>query len=68
MHARGAKVKTKSFIANILGEWDVSHDGTVSKMEFRQNIRKLLDDKSVVAKEMDTLFDKLDADHSGVSK
>jgi len=58
-------VKTKSFIADIAREWDTSRDGSVSKMEFRQNIRKLLEDKNADAKEMDRLFDQLDADRSG---
>ena len=42
---------------------DPNRDGTVSKMEFRQNVRKLIDKQDV--KEVDKLFDDLDSDKSG---
>ena len=44
--------------------WDPNRDGTITKMEFRGNIRKLVPDK-VDVKDIDKLFDRFDADKSG---
>jgi Ca2+-binding EF-hand superfamily protein len=45
-------------------EWDPNGDGKISKMEFRQDIRKLLGMETDV-REIDALFESLDADSGG---
>ena len=55
--------KTK-FITELMKQWDPNRDGTITKMEFRGNIRKLVPDK-VDVKDIDKLFDRFDADKSG---
>jgi Ca2+-binding EF-hand superfamily protein len=54
----------QGFIAALMRDWDPNRDGVISKMEFRQNVRKLVPQKHD-AKDVDTLFDKLDLDRSG---
>jgi Ca2+-binding EF-hand superfamily protein len=51
------------FVADLVLEWDPNRDGTVSKMEFRSNVRKLVSGASTA--ESDALFAQLDADASG---
>ena len=53
----------EAWLAEMMRQWDPNRDGTITKMEFRQNVRKLVDKQDV--KEVDKLFDKLDKDHSG---
>lgn len=53
----------KIVISDLMREWDPNADGEISRMEFRQNLRKLLDEP--VASEIDALFISLDIDKSG---
>lgn len=50
-------------VAELIREWDPNGDGSITKMEFRQDVRKLLDKPDV--RDIDALFEKLDADNSG---
>ena len=75
--ARGERSK---FFADLFLEWDPNRDGGISKMELRVGVRKLLDSVTVGmgpnevppwvkgavdVKEVDALFESLDADKSG---
>ena len=65
LHAQSAQAKDKSkFIADLMRDWDPNRDGTITKMEFRANVRKLVPEK-VDVKEVDNLFETLDVDKSG---
>ena len=55
----------EKFIVDLMREWDPNRDGTITKMEFRQNLRAMLPDDKPDVKECDKLFDMLDADRSG---
>uniref|UniRef100_A0A7S2IJD3 EF-hand domain-containing protein n=1 Tax=Haptolina brevifila TaxID=156173 RepID=A0A7S2IJD3_9EUKA len=46
-------------------EWDPNNDGSVTKQEFRLSIRKLFGKTKVDTKEVDSLFQRLDADGGG---
>ena len=61
LHAMVTKGKK---IADLVRSWDPNGDGDISKMEFRQNVRKMLGSK-VEVKEVDKMFDELDADKGG---
>ena len=50
-------------IEKILRDWDPNRDGAVSRMEFRQGVRKLIEKADM--KHIDALFAELDTDHSG---
>ena len=50
----------------LMGEWDRNKDGEISKQEFRLNVRLLgLSEAVATTKQIDSLYDKLDSDHSG---
>ena len=56
----------EKLVSDLVLQWDPNRDGTVSRMEFRQNVRKLFsNDTKIDVKEVDALFARLDADHSG---
>jgi len=58
--------KPAAFLADLMRDWDPNRDGSITKMEFRHNIKKLLpNDKRLDTKEIDTLFDALDEDKGG---
>ena len=61
--AKSAADKTGNFVDNLMREWDPNRDGTITKMEFRGNVRKML--PKADTKEIDDLFNQLDDDHSG---
>ena len=50
-------------LSELIRSWDPNGDGDVSKMEFRQNVRKLINKPDV--KEVDALFDTMDEDKGG---
>ena len=52
-------------VDDMMREWDPNSDGKITKMEFRQNIRKLLSEKPPPAVQIDELFKSLDSDGSG---
>ena len=41
-------------VADLMSQWDPNGDGSISKMEFRVDVRKILDKANV--KEVDALF------------
>ena len=41
----GKASSAKAFLADIIREWDVNQDGKVSLIEWRQNVRRLLNRK-----------------------
>ena len=51
-------------VKDILREWDPNGDGTISRMEFRVDVRKMLGN-NVDVQEADALFKELDSDNSG---
>ena len=51
-------------VRDILREWDPNGDGSISRMEFRVDVRKMLGN-NVDAQETDALFRELDSDNSG---
>ena len=61
--AKSAADKTGNFVDNLMREWDPNRDGTITKMEFRGNVRKML--PKADTKEIDALFEQLDDDGSG---
>jgi len=68
--SRGADaVDEKTFISvtisDLARDWDPNRDGTISKMEFRQDIRKLLEGRQINTKDIDELFETIDLDHGG---
>ena len=48
------------FVDNLVREWDPNRDGSISLMEFRANLKKLLPKSDV--KDIDALFESLDLD------
>lgn len=54
----------KTSISELMREWDQNADGDVTKMEFRQVVRKLLP-KMTDVKEIDSTYDSMDIDGSG---
>ena len=50
-------------LSELMRNWDPNGDGEITKMEFRQNVRKLLDKPDV--KDIDSLFDTIDQDKGG---
>lgn len=51
-------------VKDVLREWDPNGDGSISRMEFRVDVRKMLGN-DVDVKEADALFAELDSDSSG---
>lgn len=49
-------------VDELMREWDPNADGTISRIEFRQDIRKLLSLPAESSKEIDQLFMSLDSD------
>lgn len=54
---------TATFLTATMKEWDPNRDGSISKMEFRQNVRNLVAKADV--KESDSLFESLDTEKKG---
>ena len=64
--AQAASDTSGKWVDDLVRDWDPNRDGVVSKMEFRQNVHRMLPtEHDLVGKEIDALFDKLDLDHSG---
>lgn len=59
-----ALAETKLSVKDVLREWDPNGDGSISKMEFRVDVRKMLGN-DVDVREVDSLFEELDSDKSG---
>ena len=55
------------WVDNLVRDWDPNRDGTLTKMEFRTNVRRTIPnvEKTFSLKEIDDLFSQLDYDHSG---
>ena len=65
LHHQGFNTKdarSEEFLDSLMKQWDPNRDGTISKMEFRQCVRKLVPGADI--KECDALFEKLDKDQS----
>ena len=64
----GAMIMKRNMkIGEVVSKWDKDGDNTVSRAEFRQNVKELgVDDKSSTAKnDINALFDSLDTDGGG---
>jgi Ca2+-binding EF-hand superfamily protein len=58
--------KSGTSVEELMGAWDRNRDGTISKQEFRLNVRKLgVSEKEALSKDIDTLYDEFDDDKSG---
>ena len=55
---QGMKDTDGKFLETLLRDWDPNRDGTISKMEFRQDVRKLVPGTDV--KDADRLFESFD--------
>ena len=51
-------------VVDLFKEWDINHDGRISKVEFRRSITRLLDERPP-KEAVDALFDEMDADRGG---
>jgi Ca2+-binding EF-hand superfamily protein len=71
----------ESFMEGLLRDWDINRDGQLSKMEWRNSVKKLLNpeanaswkedtnrdksDSAIDVRQIDQMFTLLDTDHSG---
>lgn len=55
----------RATLQKLMAEWDPNRDGSISRMEFRHNVRSLLRDPKLDSRKCDALFESLDRDGSG---